>query len=68
MHGARKRESVKVGVQHSNYKHGERTLEAQAEHRRKMHELKQIATLMKYMGFLDIARKVNLVAWVTIKQ
>ena len=59
MHGARKRENVKIGVQHSNYKHGERTLEAQAEQRRKMHELKQIATLAKYMGFLNIRRKGN---------
>ena len=46
-HGARRRNTVKVGKDHPQYKHGERTQEAIEQFRSKMLELQNIETLAR---------------------
>lgn len=50
MHGARKAESIKRGKHHPNYKHGKRTLKAQAEQSavsRRLQQLEDALHLLK---------------------
>lgn len=63
MHGARKAESIKRGEQHSNYVHGGRTLEAQAEQSTASRKLQQIEDAMHLLKMTTAkrsrGRKVN---------
>ena len=51
-HGARRRETVKVGKAHPQYKHGERTKEAISKYRTAMHELQTVERLGHESGIL----------------
>lgn len=56
MHGARKAISIKRGEQHPNYRHGMRTLEAQAEQSATLHSLQQLENLMHLLGMTTAKR------------
>ena len=47
MHGARKPETIRYGKSHPNYKHGEDTQDAQAEHKRFRRRFEALKELMK---------------------
>ena len=49
-HGARRRETVKVGKAHPQYKHGERANEAIQKYRAKMLELQTLERLGRQWG------------------
>lgn len=51
-HGARRRETIKVGKAHPQYKHGERTKEAISKYRASMLQLQTIETLAYSSGVL----------------
>jgi hypothetical protein len=51
-HGARRRETVKVGKAHPQYRHGERTKEAISKYRASMLQLQTIETLAYSSGVL----------------
>ena len=51
-HGARRKETVKVGKAHPQYKHGERTKEAIQKYRAAMFELQTIERLGRESGVL----------------
>lgn len=51
-HGARRRETVKVGKAHPQYKHGERTTEAIRKYRTTMRELQTLERLGHEWGAL----------------
>ena len=51
-HGARRRETVKVGKAHPQYRHGERTSEAISKYRASMLQLQAIETLAYSSGVL----------------
>ena len=51
-HGARRRETVKVGKAHPQYKHGERTKEAISKYRNTMSELQRVECLGHESGAL----------------
>lgn len=55
-HGARRRETVKVGKAHPQYKHGERTKEAIQKYRKTMLELQELETIGHQAGLLIGAR------------
>jgi len=52
VHGSRRKETVKVGKDHPQYKHGERTQEAIERFRSKMLELQSIETLARSVGVI----------------
>lgn len=52
-HGARKKNTILSGKANPNYKHGECTLEVRAEYKAKMHELKELVSVMKRLGMFD---------------
>ena len=56
-HGARRRETVKVGKDHPQYKHGERTLEAIHAFRSKMRELDVLEDRARSAGMLASRRR-----------
>ena len=51
-HGARRRETIKAGEHHPQYKHGERTQEAIERFRAKMLKLQNIETLARSANVL----------------
>ena len=51
-HGARRRETVKVGKAHPQYTHGERTREAISKYRKTMSELQTVERLGHGLGVL----------------
>jgi hypothetical protein len=52
-HGARKRSSIKRGIAHPAYKHGQETLQAKRERSAKLKELRDIEGAMTVLGVLD---------------
>ena len=52
VHGARRRETVKVGKAHPQYKHGERTRKAISNYRASMLQLQDIEALAYFSGVL----------------
>ena len=58
-HGARRRETVKVGKAHPQYKHGERTKEAIEVYRSSMLQLQDIETLAYSAGVLRGPRTIG---------
>ena len=58
-HGARPRETVKVGKAHPQYKHGERTKEAIERYRRSMLQLQNIETLARRIGYMKGSKTVG---------
>ncbi len=52
-HGARKPETVRRGANHPQYKHGFETLEAKAEHSRRLAELRALEALSFSFGFAE---------------
>ena len=55
-HGARRRETVKVGKAHPQYKHGERTKAAISKYRRTMSELQRLEKIGHESGVITGAR------------
>ena len=55
-HGARRRETVKVGKAHPQYKHGERTREAIQKYRKTMSEMQRLEQIGHQSGVLNGAR------------
>ena len=55
-HGARRKETVKVGKAHPQYRHGERTKEAIEQYRTKMSELQTLEQIGHESGVLIGAR------------
>jgi hypothetical protein len=53
MHGARKAGTVRRGVEHPQYRHGEETLEAKAERSRKLAELRDLEALSCALGIVS---------------
>ncbi len=66
-HGARRRETVKVGKAHPQYKHGERTKGAIQKYRKTISELQSAESLGRAIGFITgpktVGRKL-LTKWV----
>ncbi len=58
-HGARRRETVKVGKAHPQYKHGERTQEAIKKYRATMSELQTLERLGHELGVLTGPKKAG---------
>ena len=58
-HGARRKESIKRGKEHPNYKHGGETLEARALHRAKVGELQQLESLGREIGLISSGSKTR---------
>jgi len=52
VHGSRRKETVKVGKDHPQYKHGERTQEAIEQYRKTMSQLQIIEALGHNTGLL----------------
>jgi hypothetical protein len=52
-HGARGPSSIKRGVDHPGYRHGQETLPAKAERSAKLAELRDIEAEMALVGVLD---------------
>jgi hypothetical protein len=50
-HGARRRETIKSGESHPNYRHGEETLVAKAERSARLAELRDLEALSFGLGF-----------------
>ena len=55
-HGARRRETVKVGKDHPQYRHGERTKESIQKYRKTMSELQRLEQIGHESGVLIGAR------------
>lgn len=55
-HGARRPETLRVGVDHPQWKHGQETLEAKAERSLRLAELRDLEGLMLVTGTLVGAR------------
>ena len=49
-HGARRRETVKVGKDHPNYRHGARTKKAIEQYRQKMLEIRVLRQMAREAG------------------
>jgi hypothetical protein len=56
MHGARKRETIKRGEQHPNYRHGMRTLEAVLEQSATSRTLQRLEDAMHLLGMTEAKR------------
>ena len=56
-HGARRKETVKVGKAHPQYKHGERTKETIQKYRKAMLELQELEAIGHRAGILNGARR-----------
>jgi hypothetical protein len=56
VHGARKADTIKRGELHPNYKHGRRTLEAQAEQSATSRRLQQLEDALHLLGMSTAKR------------
>ncbi len=52
LHGARKRSSIKAGIDHPNYLHGTETLQAKRQRSLKLGELREIEDDLIKRGFI----------------
>ena len=55
-HGARRRETIKRGESHPNYRHGEETLVAKAERSARLAELRELEALSFDLGLATGSR------------
>lgn len=53
MHGARRKETVKQGLEHPNYRHGDRTLAAQHEASQTALRLREAELMARALGMLS---------------
>lgn len=51
-HGARKRDTVKHGASHPQYKHGRQTMRAKARHSEIIADLRKVKALAYALGFI----------------